>query len=253
MDLLQRTLYDEDNLSKEDFVATGIFTFAACILIITAGRNAFPEDEKKLSYCISVCSSATMSTFGIFYYLTKIPTQEGYFTLGHLEESRFHGRDNFGCIVCTVFATFLLSDLIFGSVFYPKQCDFLTTWFHHLLYLYFMHFAITGDGYIFSGRPWTVCFLNFLPAEIPTFLLSLGTIAPAFRNDLLFGFTFFLTRIAMHAYLLYYAYLSSTDIAVLGFGVLTMAMHLNWFYSWFTKYGVYYITGKQKPSKKRVD
>lgn len=246
---MQKSLFHEDTFVLEDYLTVAGIAFSASLVVLTVGRNVFPEDNKKLSYCISVMSSATMTMLGFYYYLVKVPTLNNFFFFGGLDEDRFHQRDNFGCALCTMFGVVLVCDLAFGIIFYPKQMDFLTAYFHHSLYIYFMYFAITGDGYFFHSKPWTSCFLFFLPAELPTFLLGLGTIVPKFRNDLLFGITFFCTRIVMHIYLLTYSYMSQTAPIVLIFGVLTLLMHLQWFYGWFTKYGIYYITGKKKKGK----
>ena len=108
-----------------------------------------------------------------------------------------------------------------------------------------MYFAITGDGYFLQLKPWTNVFLFFLPAELPTFLLALGTVVPKLRSDLLFGITFFLTRILFHFYLVAYAYISGAAAMIIGFGCLTGLMHLKWFHAWFTKYGKHYMFGKK--------
>jgi hypothetical protein len=116
-----------------------------------------------------------------------------------------------------------------------------------------MYFCVTGDGYFVTARQWTPCFIYLIPAELPTFLLALGTVVPALRNNLLFGFSFFITRIVLHIYLLTYSFLSGTDSVCNFFGSGTLVLHLHWFYGWFTKYGIYYITGKKKKSHKDLE
>jgi hypothetical protein len=85
---------------------------------------------------MAVVNSGAMSVFGLFYYATKIPTMDGFFSYGGLDESRFHGRDNFGSTVCTFFGVALACDLIFGTIFYPAHMDWLVAYFHHILYIY---------------------------------------------------------------------------------------------------------------------
>ena len=48
----------------------------------------------------------------------------------------------------------------------------------------------------------TLGFCLFLPMELPTWILAIGSIYPQRRSDVLFGLTFFFTRICYHALLL---------------------------------------------------
>ena len=84
-------------------------------------------------------------------------------------------------------------------------------------------------------------------SEIPTFLLSLGSFDSYFRNDSLFGITFFITRIIYHIIL---TWIFRKHSSVLFISLSALGLHLYWFYTWFKKYGSSLIFKKKEPSSK---
>lgn len=60
---------------------------------------------------------------------------------------------------------------------------------------------------------------------------------PSCRTDIGFGTSFFLLRIVYHSYFTAYAAYSRMSGTVIVLYLLTLALHLSWFYSWATKYG----------------
>lgn len=93
-------------------------------------------------------------------------------------------------------------------------------------------------------------FVFMLIEEIPTFILALGSAFSVFRSDLGFGISFFLLRICYHTYFLVYGLISGVDFVVTFLFILTLTMHLNWFYTWVIKYG---NPSKTKDQKKKMD
>ena len=100
-----------------------------------------------------------------------------------------------------------------------------------------MHCALLVPGLFVRSTPFAPAFCIMLIEEIPTFLLALGSVISRLRTDLGFGVTFFVFRVAYHAYVTSYAIASRVSGAVIGLYLLTLALHLNWFYAWVTKYG----------------
>ena len=86
--------------------------------------------------------------------------------------------------------------------------------------------------------PFSNLFLLAAIEELPTFLLALGSMFSVFRTDLGFGLSFFLLRICYHLYLFTLGMKIGIETPVIGVFVLTLTMHLNWFYAWVSKYGV---------------
>jgi hypothetical protein len=116
------------------------------------------------------------------------------------------------------------------------------------MYTWLMVFAITGKGG-FTSTPagFTTAFMFCSIEEVPTFILALGTIAPAFRSDMGFGLSFFLLRIVYHCAILFHEAHTGGYPPVIGLMVLTLGMHLNWFGVWVSKYA---FGGRTKSAKR---
>ncbi len=114
--------------------------------------------------------------------------------------------------------------------YYPEQIQLLSGWVHHTLYLALMVWALSGH--------FTAGFCLFLPLELPTFILAMGSIYPERRSDLLFGSTFFATRICYHFTLLQ-RILRVGDAAPVPIWIPTLAafaLHVYWFALWLRGY-----------------
>ena len=74
-------------------------------------------------------------------------------------------------------------------------CGARARWFHHTCYLGFFGW-LCAAGY-------SVGIMTTMPLEIPTMVLSLGRVFPALRQDLAFGASFLVFRIAYHSWLTY--------------------------------------------------
>jgi hypothetical protein len=127
-------------------------------------------------------------------------------------------------IVALYFQSYVLSDIIIGSVYYPKEITKVTGYIHHTLYFVTIYFIL-----IWNLSP---LFVLVGVEEIPTIVLGMGHIYKSQRRDLLFGFTFFTTRILLHSVftvLVYASYAQPYWIMALG----VFPLNLYWFYMWF--------------------
>ncbi|KAG8716087.1 hypothetical protein FRC08_009847 [Ceratobasidium sp. 394] len=97
--------------------------------------------------------------------------------------------------VVGLFQGYLIADLAIGVVYYRKYVSLMTGWVHHTLYFTLLQYVLSVG--------WTNIFCLALIMEIPTFLLSAGSLNPRWRSDYLFATVFFATRIVLHLYLIY--------------------------------------------------
>ncbi|KAJ3414110.1 hypothetical protein HDV05_007054 [Chytridiales sp. JEL 0842] len=116
-------------------------------------------------------------------------------------------------------------DLIIGTMSYPSQIGIISGWFHHLGYGYCV-FAILQRGQ--AGN--FITFASML--EVPTIVLALGHINKNWRQDLLFGMLFFLTRVVLHGWVVYYAYNLYTGSSFWIVPAIPYVLHIHWLYGW---------------------
>ncbi|KAE9391290.1 hypothetical protein BT96DRAFT_311603 [Gymnopus androsaceus JB14] len=88
------------------------------------------------------------------------------------------------------FQAYLLADLCVGSIYYRSQITFLTGWFHHIVYLGIVEYAIR--------QGWAHVFALAAFMEFPTLILGTATLFPRIRSNIFFAVSFFLTRILFH-------------------------------------------------------
>lgn len=112
--------------------------------------------------------------------------------------------------------------------YYPDQIQLLSGWVHHTLYLALMAWALSSH--------FTCGFCLFLPMEFPTWILAVGSIYPERRSDLLFGASFFATRILYHAMLLQRLLrIRDAPVPVWVPTLLAFALHCYWFALWYVR------------------
>jgi hypothetical protein len=157
-------------------------------------------------------------TFGSLPFLFRFVTGDSH--LGY-----FDWLDTDAAIgLSAFFISYLISDLVIGTIEYRSQIHPLSGWFHHTLYTFIVFYLIQ----------WQICgaFCIFAFLELPTLLLAIGTIKKELRTDKLFGFVFFSTRIVFHTYMIgkmyqgfpgYYFYLIPCGI---------FPLHVLWFGQW---------------------
>lgn len=222
----------------QDLYASGLYILVSFffILAFTGVRG-----EKRTSWVLSLIVSMTE-------VFLCVPVVYDLFVSNQGQTSPFVYRDNnFSRFAVTIFIAFMIMDLVVGNIFYPKQIDFLSGYFHHTFYLVLLSYALK---YQFSN-----CFLVFLPLELPTAILALGSVYSFLRSDALFGVSFFLTRICYHAYLLkslvkdvYNDDINEVNLAAPC--ALTFLLHIYWFTNWSKKYSMKSRNKKSHPGHK---
>lgn len=246
--LLDRSNFYEYTLSSQDYKVAAVVYSVVLLLICVYAKSNF-KDEKKLAWIVSIFNSGITMTVGAVYLAIKQSQFTRALTFQSGGWSLFHGIDNVGALVCLWFGMANIVDLGFGFLFYRKQLGLLTAYIHHTVFIWMMVMATTGNGGVVTVNKFTPTFCTMLIEEFPTFLLALGSVFSSCRTDVGFGITFFLLRIVYHGWFFAYAIYSGTDTMLLVLFTLTMTMHVNWFYTWFTKYGIKLL--KKQPAKKK--
>eukprot|EP00386_Alphamonas_edax_P005295 GDKI01016906.1.p1 GENE.GDKI01016906.1~~GDKI01016906.1.p1 ORF type:complete len:279 (-),score=61.78 GDKI01016906.1:373-1209(-) len=139
---------------------------------------------------------------------------------------------------CLFFCAHCLVDLIEAPFCYGKEFGAMLL-VHHLMYGHFMLYCISWGG------EWGVCL--FFLVEIPTFMLSIGSIHAPWRFDLSFGLVWFIVRILYHGLVIIMT--TRTNFASLPYSVfcgwLAFALHVMWFWGW--------LKGKLGLKKKKTE
>lgn len=147
-----------------------------------------------------------------------------------------HTLDDVSVLIGVWFALVNLFDLGFGILHYREHLKVGTGYIHHTVYIWIVYFSITGNGGICSCRPFAPMLSIAFVEELPTFVLALGSINEKFRNDYLFGISFFILRVLYNTFLLGLAVYTQMDTPVCVLLFLTTVMHYYWFFLWFSKY-----------------
>jgi hypothetical protein len=180
--------------------------------------------EKQKAHIISIKNSFIMTISSIFYiYL---------FVNSNFDTNLNFNKDNkiFGHLIILYFMAYLFMDLGIGIFEYPNYIELLSGYIHHPVYLIISSLALYYDTNALF------IFILAMFEELPTFLLSIGSFNKIFRNDSLFGITFFITRILFHAILIL-LFRNNENKLVFYISSLALILHLFWFKNWWTKYG----------------
>jgi hypothetical protein len=124
--------------------------------------------------------------------------------------------------LCVAFQSYLLLDIGLGSIFYRSQITVLNGYFHHALYSWVVLYSLYTRL--------NMVFLLFWPEELPMLLMSLGALNPSIRVNMRFGFTYFVTRILWHIYLM--RSLFQQDKAIGAVAALILPLNGYWFIGW---------------------
>lgn len=222
----------EYTLTKEQLyvvVAVISFTFTASgIAAVTSFRN----DMRKMSWVISFVNSLVLTVLGGVYFVIHFTDiiADGRAT--------FHTINDAAVLISIWLCLANIFDLLFGLIFYRAHLDPLTAYVHHTLYVWITIVAAFGTGGFATFEPFAGGIAMLLIEELPTFLLATGSIFPSLRTDVGFGVTFLLFRIIFHAVMMAYHFYSGISHLTCGLYVVTMTMHMFWFFSWAKKYGV---------------
>ncbi|KAI8895649.1 hypothetical protein BC833DRAFT_600494 [Globomyces pollinis-pini] len=171
---------------------------------------------------IPTTGSSFIMTFG------SLPFVKDYFT-NQSDLSSFQLLNSpYAIAFCAYFVSYLLADMIFGYIYYPQHMDIVTGWIHHTIYLVLIpaliHYKVPG------------AFMVAAVMELPTIFLAIGFLNEKFKSEILFGITFFLTRLLFHVYFVIQLYLVwPTQYTLIFFSTFTFPLHIYWFKRWTTR------------------
>lgn len=224
----------EFSLSLLDYQLFLIFSFLIIILFFIWKNYLFPNSIKSQAWLIMLLSSFILTITG-FYYAINAEINHFHWSIEYI-----YGDDLFSRIILIFFTSCNIMDLLLGYFYYKEYLYPLTTICHHIFFIIIV--------VIFLGTHTTRGFLITFVFELPTFLLSIGTVWPNLRNDLAFGITFFLTRICFHILAIWR--LASLGFDGIGWKVLCLPfiLHLHWFYKWI---GSFVFGNNKKKNQKK--
>lgn len=227
----------EFSLSLYDLQLFLLFSLFIIILFYIWKNYFFNNSRKCQAWLIMLLSSFILTITGFYFAIFAELDSKKYWTIEYI-----YGDDIFSRIILIFFTSCNVMDLILGYIYYKEFLYPLTTICHHI---FFITIVI-----IFLGTHTTRGFLITFVFELPTFLLSVGTVWPHLRNDLAFGITFFLTRICFHILAIWR--LASLGLDGIGWKVLCLPfiLHLHWFYKWI---GSFIFGGNKKKQQKKEE
>lgn len=189
----------EHTLETEDYIAVSLLT-TSCHVILFAISRQYVVDSRRLSSMVSLTNSFVMLCLGFAFICVHLIEGVNIFSLQPDQGGVFEGRSNFSEIVCTIFATSCVLNLVIGFIFYSKHTS--RHIFGDVLNLLEIIFLTTGNIVIVKyHRPFSNAMMWLLIEELPVFIFSLGTYLPSFRSDIGYGLSFFLTSILFHAHI----------------------------------------------------
>lgn len=175
--------------------------------------NMFTTAAKR-SWILTILASIIMTVASITLLLSQVPLIT---SIDQLQESIYTR------IIAIYFQSYVLSDIIIGKVYYPKEITKVTGYIHHTLYFITIYFILRWNL--------SVLFVLVGIEEIPTVVLGIGYIDKSQRRDYLFGFTFFITRIVLHSIFILLVY-TSYDYPYWMMALGVFPLNLYWFYKW---------------------
>jgi len=198
------------------------------ILAYLVGRT-FIKGARSRAWILSFISSSTLASIGLYtafiFFQRWRFGQDPYYILSDDVISRS---------TTFFFVIILFLDLVIGSIDYPGEVNILTGWIHHIFYIGMLSWVLFEH--------YSICLCVFFPLEVPTVIMSIGSLNKQWRNDFLFGTTFLLTRLLYHGALMWQFY----HMERLSF--LTPLTFSVWLVHWYWFYGFY----KQQQRKSKV-
>ncbi|KAJ3103223.1 hypothetical protein HDU97_010287 [Phlyctochytrium planicorne] len=174
---------------------------------------------KQKAWILTAFSSLVMTVASFPYLWDFFTTEYG------LDSAACMGWEKWSHAICAFFVSYCLGDLIVGHVMYRSEMNPWSGYFHHTLYT----FMVSNLTQLHLGP----AFILFGILELPTLLMAMGSIHKPLRNDLLFGFTFFTTRLAFHAYLTFHlGVIAFPYTTIFLYPLSVMPLHVMWFSGW---------------------
>jgi hypothetical protein len=206
-----------DSFSKAD----GLIFLGWCAALTTfffVMKNKFTTDKAR-AWIVTLMGSFLLMITATMYVVDAVTKHGFMWTLDYI-----HSEDAFSRVFVLFFVAVNVMDLVLGSRFYPKYLDPLSAYFHHTAYLIFA-FCLLAHHY---SRGLLICFFM----EWPTFVLALGSLFPSLRHDLLFGVSFFITRLAYNIFLIWSLHRVAPEGLIWRICSATLCLHIFWFYKW---------------------
>lgn len=174
--------------------------------------------EKQRAYILSCKAALTLFFVGVMSNVLFISSKcNGNAYIENLPESVKLIQK----LSVLVFLSYLLADTVIGFFNYHTQMKTLSGYVHHIVYILICAVSMCNNNYSIL--------MLFMMAELPTFLLSVGSFDKKKRTNVGFGLTFLLTRILYHVFLLW-QFRSNT--LVFRIGTLILCLHIFWFIKW---------------------
>lgn len=179
------------------------------------------QREKQTSWFLTLASSLVCTLVSVPFVVQFFCSDLDMELLGI--DNRFH--TGFVCF----FISYLILDLVLGSIYYPKRITLMTGWVHHLFYIFTLSWFLRLQ----ISSLFTVTSI----LELPTLILAAGSMVHEWRSDLLFGSTFFVLRLVAHAWMMV-ALKRHHRIEFMWIVALVIyPLHMYWFYGkWHTRW-----------------
>ncbi|KAL0565082.1 hypothetical protein V5O48_016953 [Marasmius crinis-equi] len=210
-----------------------VSSFSALVILHQFITFRYPE-AKQNSWIITTIASAVMTVCSLpfvwDFIVGSLESQWGWRFWKDAGEGLkgVEMRTTLALAANRFFQSYLLADLIAGSIYYRSQIHLLTGWMHHIIYVGIVEFAIRQEW------PHIFCLAAFM--EFPTFILGLSILVPRTRSNVLFALAFFLTRILFHVVLaISYAlpdvrqHATRGSFAITGILLSVLPLHVSWF------------------------
>ena len=94
------------------------------------------KTNKQLAWTISLLNSFVTTVFGMFYVFSNVLLKTDFFLYGPKMEDVFYSVGSAERVACIWFAVACITDLLYGVIFYPKNVDPLTGYFHHSFFIW---------------------------------------------------------------------------------------------------------------------
>jgi hypothetical protein len=189
--------------------------------------------EKQKAYILSIKSSVTMLFMGCLALMQFIK-------VGCDVEKYVKSDQLLNQFSVLFFTGYLICDCLIGSVDYPKYMKSLSGYTHHIAYIFINCVSLLTGKY--------PVYMLYMIEELPSVLLSIGSYKKKYRNDDVFGLTFFLTRILYHIILTWWL---RKDTMITVISLLVLPLHIYWFYGWCTSTTKRRSTGLVKKETKK--
>ncbi|TPX64296.1 hypothetical protein SpCBS45565_g05998 [Spizellomyces sp. 'palustris'] len=174
--------------------------------------------EKQRAWIITGLTAVVMTT-------GSLPFQYSFFFTGPTSLADIPLMDSaFAIGLCGFFASYCVTDLLLGTLFYRSEVHPLSGYLHHSLY------GWMSASLVAYHVPGGFCTLSIL--ELPTLVMAIGRINKAWRSDAVFGATFFTTRICLHIYFVIEIWRAWPGRQLYWFLLSVLPLHLLWFKGW---------------------